>query len=167
MATLLERINALTDEQAVWALQELWDLLPGEKPTSSVLVDYLNEIEWSASERERDFVRAIRESRDPEVAAALARTVLSELAKDENMHHHLDEAIRRAQMRHMASGVELALVLGMVVLTSTIEFHRTPQGGVVIKYKTELPELIKSLAELVGKLPQSILEKLLQKGLGG
>jgi hypothetical protein len=166
MATLLERINALTDEQAVWALQELWDLLPWEKPTAGVLVDYLNEIEWSASERERDFVRAIRENRDPEVAAALARTVLSELAKDENMHHHLDEAIRRAQMPHMASGVEVALVLVMAALTSRIKFRRTPQGEVVFEYQTNLPELIKSLAELADKLPQSILEKLRQKFLG-
>lgn len=153
-------LSALTDDQALRVLVELFELLPGaSKPgydELTMLVDDLRD--GSAAE----VGAVLGHLDDAALRAALARQALQALAARPELQPLLDQAVERAGRAHMVALPEL--MAGVIVLLAVLpsHFERDAKGGITIQWGQlqNLAGLLKPVADIVKALPKSLLERL-------
>ncbi|MFO0907000.1 MAG: hypothetical protein U0794_01320 [Isosphaeraceae bacterium] len=157
------RIDALTAEQALAALQLVYEHLPdelwtGEKPEGAeipAMVDYLKK---RSSDDVRKTVDTLLGPEGAAIRGTVAKTVLKQLDAIPTFHPYVGHAVEEAAHARMV-GLPIAIGATLVIVSLLPKITRTADGSCTIEFdpSTNLSGLIQSLAKLVHELPKGLI----------
>ncbi len=142
---MVEKIQALTDDQAQHALLGFYELLPpdlwqGEKPTPADLEFWEEEIFAAATPDIKSFLTAVKEPGDTSIRAETARIILTQLSGHEIFRPYVRQAVDAALVPHMAP---LPLIISAVTLVVLAAMPRK-----IVKQDAEGNSLTMELGQL-------------------
>ena len=164
---MIDRIDALTTEQAMRAVEILYGLLPqelwetNEAPSLVRLESVAQRISDEAPDEIRTLVETLLSEDDRELKGECAKLVLSKLAQQEALRPYIEEALERATTPHKS--LPVGGVIGLIVICLiSCEFKYEKKGGKKFRiiYKSRASESLKAIADLMRELSENALEKL-------
>ncbi|MBN1912335.1 MAG: hypothetical protein JW818_21625 [Pirellulales bacterium] len=172
-----DKINLLTDEQAVRAVKLFYDRLPdevwedGSKPSAERVRSLAEGLRSEATADCQPLVEALMDEQVTPAQAAVCRVLLNGLAESDTFRADVDAACDEACQPHMAidpaTGAFLVLLLvtgsNITISKKGIQF----EGWLSNLAKLPLVEMLEKLPGVISALPKSIIESIFGKLVPG
>ncbi len=158
---MVEKIAAMTPEQADRALLLFYDLLPrdsweaGNKPSEGRIEDLADKLQENAPAEIQSFLDSLRAAEDEATTGEVAKVLLGQFAQVDSLRPHVEQAVARSEEPHMALD-PLTLGACVIVLLAAMSFKITitVKGDTSkIEIMSRVPELVHELVGVVEKLP--------------